>query len=447
MLEEVPGKGTQVDVNWKFNQKQGSVASRVEEVDPAIAAIVALALEAARVMTLAFGSVDILITDEGPKILEMNDFDDTDLMDLSESKAIEIIQDQLEVADKISKEQFRIAGNLARTADREQDSGNIEPEIKKERTYEQRTANQINIIKELANKYNFTYISRCIGFVQILVDPEGNRMHRSLNHHGSLNSVAVADVTSDKVLTADKLAEAGVPHVPHIELDFEENVDADFAQVRGFQEKDAESRVVIKGRSGSSGKGCYLCKSQLEVEKAVFQPNMNPCVSPYMEAVKEFRAFVLGGEVVSVYAKELPTVVGDGNKTVAELLREKGDNEIQFSRFVDKLQKELTNGSYIPEKGEVYPLTWKFNMKYGCTASQVPLGQELEVEELAASASKALGASGAVDILQLANGSFTVMEMNSNPGIDELIKQMPSNASEWLELRLLIDREIRKMWN
>ena len=449
MLEEVPGKGTQVDVNWKFNQKQGSVASRVEEVDPAIAAIVALALEAARVMTLAFGSVDILITDEGPKILEMNEFVVTDLMDLHESKAIEIIQDQLEVADKLRKEYYRIAGNLARTADREQDSGNIEPEIKKERTYEQRTANQINIIKELANKYNFTYISRSFGFVQILVDPEGIRMHRSLNHHGSLNSVAAADVTSNKVLTADMLAEAGVPHVPHIELHFEENVDAAFAQVRGFQEKDAESRVVIKGRSGSSGKGCYLCKTKREVDKAVFQPNMNPCVSPYMEAVKEFRAFVLGGEVVSVYAKELPTVVGDGNKTVAELLREKGDNEIQFSRFVDKLQKELTNEieSYIPEKGEAYPLTWKFNMKYGCTASQVPLGQELEVEELAASASKALGASGAVDILQLANGSFTVMEMNSNPGIDELIKQMPSNAYEWLELRLLIDREIRKMWN
>ncbi|CAK9056959.1 unnamed protein product [Durusdinium trenchii] len=453
MLDMIPGEGTDVAVYWKFNQVQGGAAVPMDLLADGWESLTQLALKAAREVTLGIGSVDILVSEEGDaRIVEMNEYVLTDLMDiLPEETFNKTIADQIRVALQINEEMYRLAGEVTQkevqkmTYDKQQPM-NAEVESQKERTYEEKSRNQVAILKGIAKKHNMDLTLLSQGFVQFFKDISGMSMQRNLKQHGSLNTPATSDVTSDKVRTANLLEKAGLPVVPHKEPLLEEDFDAALAEIESLQEGDPQGRVVIKGRYGSGGISCRLCYEPLKVSDALLELH-NPCVSPFIkEVVKEFRVFTNGGVVAAIYAKEFPYVVGDGDKTVNQLLDEYCEKRVGAFRYKDKLKKELRNASDIPEKCEQVPLTWKLNLAYGCEVSQVSLGEEPKVEELAASASKTLQVSGAVDILQLANGSFVVMEVNSNPGVDNLIRLNTPVAEFVLELRVLIDQRIRQMW-
>jgi glutathione synthase/RimK-type ligase-like ATP-grasp enzyme len=71
-LRRVPRAGERVIFNWRHNLGQGAAPQLLNADDPATAQISALALRAVSVLGIALASVDIVDTDGGLKVLEIN---------------------------------------------------------------------------------------------------------------------------------------------------------------------------------------------------------------------------------------------------------------------------------------------------------------------------------------------------------------------------------------
>jgi len=59
-------------LNWKHNLGQGAIARTIVDPLRETPALAQLAVNSARAINLVFGSVDIVVTDSGPKVLEIN---------------------------------------------------------------------------------------------------------------------------------------------------------------------------------------------------------------------------------------------------------------------------------------------------------------------------------------------------------------------------------------
>jgi len=71
-LAQVPPLGASFLLNWRHNLGQGATARVLGREDPAYIAHVPLAIEAAAALNLRFGSIDILLTADGARVLEGN---------------------------------------------------------------------------------------------------------------------------------------------------------------------------------------------------------------------------------------------------------------------------------------------------------------------------------------------------------------------------------------
>jgi len=71
-LAVVPSQGAEFLVNWRHNLGQGAAVRVLEPDDPADGEALQLATRAAEALNLTFGSVDVLLTRDGPKVLEIN---------------------------------------------------------------------------------------------------------------------------------------------------------------------------------------------------------------------------------------------------------------------------------------------------------------------------------------------------------------------------------------
>lgn len=68
----VPAAGEEVLLNWRHNLAQGSVPKILDPHAPELRAVCDLALRAAGVIDVAVASIDIVLTAEGAKVLEIN---------------------------------------------------------------------------------------------------------------------------------------------------------------------------------------------------------------------------------------------------------------------------------------------------------------------------------------------------------------------------------------
>lgn len=72
LLTDVLPKGVSMLLNWRHNLGQGAGVRLLAEPDRERLGVGELALKTAAVMNLRFGSVDILLTADGPRVLEVN---------------------------------------------------------------------------------------------------------------------------------------------------------------------------------------------------------------------------------------------------------------------------------------------------------------------------------------------------------------------------------------
>ncbi|MFD1609355.1 acylphosphatase [Oceanobacillus luteolus] len=260
---------------------------------------------------------------------------------------------------------------------------------------------------------------------------DGVKTHYFMGSRGDLVTKEAMRITGDKSLTKKYLAEAGVM-IAQGQV-FDENVDddtiIDYAVELGFP-------VVIKPISAAGGRGVIAnIKDKdgfLEAVKYV-RNDLN-----YKEVIVEkhvdgldYRVYVVGNKVIGAINRIPANVMGDGKKTINQLLQEKNKEKKKNPALTDSPIKKddemmslLKEQGYtldsVPPKGKRVYLKSKSNISAG--GEPIDATDQL-TEEVKKNAIKAVNAipglaQSGVDILwDSATNDMAVIELNNIPSI------------------------------
>ncbi len=173
-------------------------------------------------------------------------------------------------------------------------------------------------------------------------------------------------------------------------------------------------RLVCKPNEGTGGRNVYKVNDVLELESAthkIFSKTRSMAVSPYCEIIKEYRVIVLSNEVKLIYSKNIPFILGDGKRSVRELVVEYISHNTA-GNFSYSFDEETAN--CILKEGEIFKLNWKSNLGQGASPIILSHGDEYDtLSALALKATKALSMSFcSVDIVDTLKG-LQVLEINN----------------------------------
>ena len=149
----------------------------------------------------------------------------------------------------------------------------------------------------------------------------------------------------------------------------------------------------------------------------IFTSNYSISICPYYNIKHEYRAIMLAGENKLLYAKYLPIVIGNGKKTIRQLL-------IEFNRdyFMDKLQDSKYDK--VLANNEKFQYNWKFNLSQGSIAKKVD--NKILEDKLVKLAKKVCNEInlkfGSVDIIQTTEDELLILEVNSGVMLENYIR-------------------------
>ena len=244
-----------------------------------------------------------------------------------------------------------------------------------------------------------------------------------------LNSASVHSICCDKCAASDVMTSLDIPNVEHFffmspsnqkYIKHNGNWNAMIALLNKY------GKIVCKPNDGTGGNQVFLVSNQYELEKTVytlFEDNRAIAISPYYDINNEYRVIVLEGAIRLIYSKQRPYVIGDGKKTLFELLR---DYLTKNSTI-----KILTEGSIIgfdlksiPLENEKVYLNWKHNLGQGAMAVIENDGENADkikkIVELIINKMNVNFAS--IDIVEC-DGNLRVLEINSGLMMEQFSKQ------------------------
>jgi glutathione synthase/RimK-type ligase-like ATP-grasp enzyme len=318
----------------------------------------------------------------------------------------------------------------------------------------------VRIIREAAAERGVKVESYGEGWILRLSRPgAGGETVRFLYGYGfDLNSAATHAIACDKAATAECLAAQAIPCVEH-RLFLHPRM-APYVAHKGNWEsmlrfaREHRFDVVAKDNGGTGGRGVYRCRSEVQIEHAVyrlFDQTHALALSPFYDAPVEHRFVILAGRCEVAYTKLRPTVTGDGRRTVLEILAERMTTEGAagpVARLIANMD-EASLGDSSPGEGpttglaEVLPkgstklLNWRHNLGQGASVKLLDIeslsdpkstSPESRSLQLALKAAKALNlVFGSVDIIEVAgpqSAGARVLEVNSGLMMEFLARSL-----------------------
>jgi len=241
-----------------------------------------------------------------------------------------------------------------------------------------------------------------------------------------------ADIAGDKVLTKSLLKVSGIP-VPAGGVAARKEDALAIAKRLG-------PPVAVKPYSGNHGRGVSLgLRAEAEI-KAAFDLALNhdsrAIVEKYIEG-RHYRVLVVGGGVAAASERIPAHVVGDGRRTLRELIEEANEDPrrgegherpltvIRIDPVVLMyLARQNLTLNYVPRADEVVYLRQNANLSTGGTAADVTDDVHPDNAELAVRAAMAVGLDVAgIDLVTpdisrpVARDGGAVIEVNAAPGI------------------------------
>lgn len=236
-----------------------------------------------------------------------------------------------------------------------------------------------------------------------------------------LNPEATGNIACDKYATYEVLRSQNVPIIRHVMI-FNPASRASLIEDGGIwstvtSEFLRYGCLVVKPNYGCEGYGVFLCHSIKEAESAIhklFKTQDSVSICPYYDIKTEYRTFYLDGEVKLIYGKTKPFVIGNGKSTLYELVEKLNLPD----KAVTRENLRNLNLTYIPKVGERIDISWKHNLSGGAKPNVLKKGKLYEqIEQLAIRAGKAMNINFAtIDIIETADGSLYVLEINSGIG-------------------------------
>lgn len=272
------------------------------------------------------------------------------------------------------------------------------------------------MLQELCKEMNIKIESLSYGWIFKL--SKDNKV-RYITGNFDINRTASSKIACDKYGTFEVLKSQDIPIIKHTMVfnpeERKEYIKENEIWDIVYKEFDKEKKVVVKPNYGFEGKGVFLCNTLEETKEAVkFLLNRNTSISicPFYDIKKEYRAFYLNGEILLIYEKEKPLVIGSGKDNVRTLV----ENLNLPNNDVVKNNLSKIDMDYIPKENEKIELSWKHNLYGGATAKVIDKENKYyeEIEHLAIRSGKALDMTFAtIDIINTKNDELYVLEINS----------------------------------
>jgi len=250
-----------------------------------------------------------------------------------------------------------------------------------------------------------------------------------------INNVESSTIASDKYATYEVLKSQNIPIIEH-KIIFDPEKRKDYMSKKEIidiisSEFMKNGKIVVKPNTGETGKDVFRCYSVKEIEKIVkelLKNNSSISICPYYDIKNEYRVFYLRGEVLLIYKKIKPFVIGDGKSSLKELV-----SKLNLPKN-DVVEENLSklDLNYIPENKEKIELSWKHNLSGGATPKIIEKEDKIykKVEKLAIKTGKTLNMLFAtVDIIETNNDNFYVLEVNSGIGATLFSKLAPNGKS------------------
>jgi cyanophycin synthetase len=260
----------------------------------------------------------------------------------------------------------------------------------------------------------------------------GSRQRRIQAAETDRTSAIAEAIAQDKELTKQLLGAAGVP-VPHGRV-------ASSAVDAWIIAQEIGGPVVVKPRDGNQGKGVAVnISTQDEVRHAyavAAECGDGVIVERYV-AGNDFRLLVVGDELIAAARRDPPQVIGDGVRTIRQLVDQvnsdplRGDGhatsltKIRFDEIaIATLQRQSCTADTVPTKGTRVILRNNANLSTGGTATDVTddIHPELAARAVAAAQMVGLDICG-IDVVcdnvlqSLEESGGVIVEANAAPGL------------------------------
>ena len=279
-----------------------------------------------------------------------------------------------------------------------------------------------NLIEEICQEKGIEMVDISYDWITIL--KRGNIEKKLINNNFYVNSRVSVELAKDKYSTYEVLKYYGIPTIEHKPLFNPEMMQGVEGINRDFEILKNAEKQVIKASDSSQGKDVFVSqkeKEKLQIVEVLFKRQVEAVVvCPYVEIEFEYRAIVLEGEVIFLYKKQKPFVVGNGEWNVKRLIE-------QDLKYLAEPMADL-DLEYVPKKNEKVTVGWKHNLSNGA----IPLlvnqedGYAEEVKKMALEAEKAMELKFAsVDICVTEDKKVCVMEVNSNVCIRKFCELVP----------------------
>ncbi|WP_195988577.1 bifunctional glutamate--cysteine ligase GshA/glutathione synthetase GshB [Clostridium sp. D53t1_180928_C8] len=240
-------------------------------------------------------------------------------------------------------------------------------------------------------------------------------------------------IMENKTVTKKVLAEKGVK-VPR----GEEFNTIEEAKIKAH--KYINKPIVIKPKSTNFGIGINIFPEGANLEDIIhafeiaFKNDTTVLIEEFIKG-KEYRFLVINDEVVGILHRVPANIIGDGEKSIKELVEVKNQDPLRGKGYVTPLEKirleenaELflkqqgKNFDYIPKKDEIVYLRENSNISTGGDSVDYTDDIPQKFKDIAVNASKAAGAMiCGVDMMledyRDENTNYAIIELNFNPAI------------------------------
>jgi glutathione synthase/RimK-type ligase-like ATP-grasp enzyme len=249
-----------------------------------------------------------------------------------------------------------------------------------------------------------------------------------------LNSAAAQLLANDKSAVAEVLRYRQIPHVEH-KLFLHPRLSSYISNQGNWAEMIAYARqydfkVVCKPNDGTGGEDVFRARSQPELEQVVqrlLESHRAICLSPYYEISQEYRVIVLDSRCELIYAKQRPTITGDGRSTLADLIAAQIDRgAIPASVAARAMKANESRLDDILDQGVEVTLDWKHNLAHGAypvIVTDQPRRQQLEALALACAAELNI-IFASIDIIETGS-ERRVLEANSGVMMEHFAELAP----------------------
>ena len=282
------------------------------------------------------------------------------------------------------------------------------------------------IIDEICIEKNIEQKWLSYGWIREL--KKDNKSHYIMNYQFDLNSNVSCKIANDKFATYEVLYSNNIPTIEH-RIIFNPKTRSAFYKNKFIEEikelLEKNEKIVIKANDSCKGKDVYLCTTQNDIEnivKKLFDENKDSLSAcPYLEIDYEYRVIYLCDEIVYIYKKKKPYVIGNGKDTLEKLIsQKKSDCKIDLIKELDF--------DYVPKNGEEITISWKHNLSSGAEPIIVDEYDEniFNIKQIALNAARCMNINFAsVDIALTKSKEILVMEVNGSVCMNKFSEVIP----------------------